>query len=200
MVGFGTTRPSIDEARFSAFQTLIRNKLPDLNVALARQGLNTVGVGTSCVIIGNPLRFPSTSVQNYPVIFAVSGADDPDNLDVEMQQVFIDSGIFDGIRSEFYTLIYIFPNPDLFRDNDIIRQAENRERYLSRCCDFIRADVFNHRSNRIIQLESTEYDDTEGDSLSMCHLYSITKKDFDRGIGANLQIRGAVAVHYSLIQ
>lgn len=205
-MGFSTSLPGIDEARLDAIANLLSDatNIANLNTMLTRDALWSQTVTSAMVSIGDPQILPA--VADAPLIISVVGGGRYDELDMEIEYRYIDQTAQSGFRHEIYTNIYVYIHPDAVPSDStswstIRTQAAKRERVRARVCDWLRKGVLNAPGNIALTLASREWTVSPNyDVLDRCHVQSVYKGYFEKGLGGSKPVYGAHLVHAGRIQ
>lgn len=197
--GYQTTAIGCDEARLVAFQSLLVGKIADLNTALqlAPISMPTGSATSGQILIGDTNVFPRAV---GPFVVCILGGGRTDGMDMESAFKEIGLGVtVSYMQNRLHTRMRVYIHPDAIpaASNtwaNVNTQAENRERLLSRVCDWIRADCLQVRAGVDLTLTSSEYTET-GDNLTETRIVAIRKGRYEKGfdsaqicIGAEIQI------------
>lgn len=141
-VGYNPALPGLDEARLDAYRELLVSKLDLLNIALARDKRTPIGpVSAAMVEIGDSEAL--WDISSGPIRIRVRGGDEAGGLDFESD---ITMGVNQnaGFKYTFLTHLAIYIHPDALASLSMRREAEARERLLSRINDWITLGVCNY--------------------------------------------------------
>jgi hypothetical protein len=140
--GYDPGLPGLDEARLDAYRDLLVSKLDMLNIALSRDKRTPIGAITPAMVeIGDPETI--WDVATGAIRIRILGGDDSELPDFESA---LTMGAYHnvGFRYTFLTHIAIYLHPDALAALPTKRQAEARERTLSRINDWITLGVCNY--------------------------------------------------------
>ncbi len=140
--GYDPGLPGLDEARLDAYRNLLVSKLDLLNIAISRDKRTPIGaVNPEMVEIGDPETI--WDVATGAIRIRILGGDDSELPDFEsVLTMGADENV--GFRYTFSTQIAIYLHPDALAALPLPRQAEARERTLSRINDWITLGVCNY--------------------------------------------------------
>jgi hypothetical protein len=140
--GYDPSKPGLDEARLEAYRRLLISRLDLLNTALMRDRRTPVGeVTPEMVEIGDSETLWDIGMGGIRI--RIRGGDETSPLDFESALTLGVNGC-SGFRYTFYTHLAIYIHPDALAAVSVRRQAEARERLLSRLNDWVTLGVCNY--------------------------------------------------------
>ena len=139
--GYDPGAPGLDEARLDAYRELFVSRLDLLNIALARDTKTPVALLEPAIVeIGDPETI--WDIQSGAIRIRISGGDDLEQVEFESTITMgIEGNV--GFRYMFLTHVAIYIHPDALGELPVKRQAEARERLISRINDWLTLGVCN---------------------------------------------------------
>jgi hypothetical protein len=196
MPGFSLTVIGLGEARLAAFQSLFQGKIADLNTTLQLAPLSMpAGSATAAqIVIGDPAAFDDS----LPFFLCILGGGRNNGVDMEtsIKEVGIPNSV-SAFKNTFHTRVMLYLNPNAFpvaaqTAASVLAQAEKRERFLQRICDWVRADCLQTVAGVSLTLASVEYSAAPTyDDLCMSVIDSITLGVYEKGYAGQTQCPGA---------
>lgn len=202
MSGFSTTLPGVGEARLTAIRDYLRTKVSDLNLTLQLTPLSlpTGSAASGNIIIGDPSRIDRTD--RFKLCVLGGGRDQGLDLEVKLARMgvgFTTSSFENTLHSRLrlYLSPFEFPVSATSVAQEEL-QASNREIFLQRITDWLRADCFQVRAGVQLTLASKEYGNpvtvdnpTGGDFLQQNVIVATTVGRFTKGYGNAIECHGA---------
>ena len=139
---YNPAKAGLDEARLDAYRRLLISHLDQLNTALSRDRRTPIGpVTAEMVEIGDSETLWELASGGLRI--RIRGGDEASPLDFESA---LSTGVdgCTGFRYTFFTHLNIYIHPDALATVSVKRQAEARERLLSRLNDWVTLGVCNY--------------------------------------------------------
>ena len=136
---YNPAKAGLDEARLDAYRRLLISHLDQLNTALSRDRRTPIGpVTAEMVEIGDSETLWELASGGLRI--RIRGGDEASPLDFESA---LSTGVdgCTGFRYTFFTHLNIYIHPDALATVSVKRQAEARERLLSRLNDWVTLGV-----------------------------------------------------------